>query len=100
MDVGNYKTRRRALKGNPLVCNVCGVNNALGVAASHLGPISFAYCRECIAHFAEPEAMFEYLLNEFTNTDACPAEWLDNLSTFKDGEYQSWTVWLANHEGS
>lgn len=31
-----------------MTCNVCNKNEALGVAASPFGPISLAYCRECI----------------------------------------------------
>ena len=37
-----------------LICDVCEKNEALGVAASPLGPISFAYCSECLKQKVEP----------------------------------------------
>ena len=32
----------------PLLCNVCGKNEAKGVACSVFGAISLAYCQECL----------------------------------------------------
>jgi len=32
----------------PLICDVCGKNVAKGVACSVFGPISLAYCQECL----------------------------------------------------
>lgn len=37
-------------------CDVCG-DQAIGVACSRLGPISFAYCRRCAEKCAEPYGM-------------------------------------------
>ena len=37
-----------------LICDVCNENEALGVAASPLGPISHAYCAECLRQKVEP----------------------------------------------
>jgi hypothetical protein len=37
-------------------CDVCGAE-AIGVACSRLGPISFAYCRRCSEEWTEPYGM-------------------------------------------
>jgi hypothetical protein len=35
-------------------CQVCDKNDAIGVACGACGPISIAYCRECLQIGAEP----------------------------------------------
>lgn len=35
-------------------CQVCDKNDAIGVACGACGPISIAYCRECLQAGAEP----------------------------------------------
>ena len=37
-----------------MICNVCGEREAIGVASSSAGAISFAYCAECAAAGREP----------------------------------------------
>lgn len=39
-------------------CQVCKKNDAIGVASGACGPISFAYCSECLLSGAQP---FAYL---------------------------------------
>lgn len=42
---------------NPTIlgkCQVCKKNDAIGVACGACGPISIAYCRECLQAGAEP----------------------------------------------
>lgn len=36
------------------ICDVCGQERAVGVASSITGPVSFAYCRKCLAQNREP----------------------------------------------
>lgn len=37
-----------------LTCDVCKKREAVGIAASSCGPVSFAYCRSCLSVGAEP----------------------------------------------
>src|SRR5919109_204932 len=39
------------------MCDVCGKRTPIGVAASSIGPMSFAYCRSCLEERAEPYFM-------------------------------------------
>jgi len=41
-------------------CNVCE-KPSVGVASSRLGPISLAFCAECLQNGAEPEILMWYL---------------------------------------
>lgn len=38
-------------------CDCCGEERDVGVACSPLGPVSFAYCRDCLKAGAEPYGM-------------------------------------------
>lgn len=43
-------------------CDVCGKSGKIYVAASTMGPVSFAYCEQCLANGAEPyQAMVSYV---------------------------------------
>lgn len=43
-------------------CDVCGKSGKIYVAASTMGPVSFAYCEKCLANGAEPyQAMVSYV---------------------------------------
>ena len=43
-------------------CNVCGKRDKLYVAASTMGPCSYAYCEECLSKGLEPySAMVDYI---------------------------------------
>lgn len=52
-----------------LQCDVCGRDGALGVASSTTGPVSYAWCRECLEVQTEPEGAFEYLYYFVANKD-------------------------------
>lgn len=60
-------------------CDVCGKETKVAVCASSIGPISFAYCRSCLAAGAEPyEHMVSYV--------ACAGKWPEEISA----EAQAW----------
>ena len=44
-------------KGLGLTCQVCDERPAIGVACSPLGPVSYAYCRECLGAGADNYGM-------------------------------------------
>lgn len=74
----------------PLVCQVCGGGSgeeALGVAGSTLGPVSFAYCRPCLEQGAEPCRPLRLLvLWDCGGLEGC-AEWVRYLTTWHEGRY-------------
>ena len=46
----------------PGVCEVCGKNAPVVVCASAFGPVSFAYCKECLIANMEPyQHMVDYV---------------------------------------
>lgn len=58
-----------------LTCDVCGENEAVGVAASSCGPVSFAYCQECLSAGREPYgALVAYVCGAQSMDDL--AEWI------------------------
>ena len=71
------------------MCDVCNRTDRedLGVASSSLGPISLAFCRECLDNHAEPE----WLIHQCYLTDNWRVR-LENFGTvihyFKDGVYK------------
>jgi hypothetical protein len=69
-------------KGEKIMkCDVCGKESETFVAASAYGPISFAYCRECLENGLEPyDAIVAYIacaghfpedINEAYQKDVC-----------------------------
>lgn len=81
-----------------LTCDVCG-QPAIGVASSCVGPISWAFCRECLNQKAEPEFSFGYLYDEVSTDGEGLADWVSILKTFKDGRYWTWDEWVKwRHE--
>lgn len=54
-------------------CDVCGKKTDVAVLATQFGPMSFAYCRDCIAAGAEPyAALVSYI--------ACAGPWPDAIN--------------------
>lgn len=49
--------RRKNGYVEPLICDVCGNEEAIGVASSTLGAVSFAYGKRCLSEHAEPYGM-------------------------------------------
>ncbi len=82
---------------DPLICNVCNKHEALGVASSGLGPVSFAFCRECLTHHAEPEFMLQYVFDETGGQLELPAFYA-GISTYKDGSYIPYEEWARTAE--
>jgi len=81
------------------LCDVCGKNEAIGVASTSV-PMSVAYCRECLAHGADPEMVFVYWAED---CDIKPDEHRspDESVTFKDDRYISYREWYqdrGNHD--
>lgn len=74
-----------------LKCDVCG-QPALGVCSSSFGPVTFAYCYECINKPAEPRSTFEYLFEE-TGGEGLVHN-VNEFFTFIDGRYVSWSDFL------
>jgi len=67
-----------------LTCNVCNKNEALGVASSALGAISFAYCRTCLDHNADP---YWIIQSSFKDCRGEVAEWAQAMSIYRNGVY-------------
>ena len=57
--------------------------------------MSFASCRECLSNVAEPEFCFHYLYDCVSHDGEGLADFVNELSTFKDGVYMTWTEWKA-----
>jgi hypothetical protein len=74
-----------------LGCQVCEREDkdhaAVAVAASPLGPVSLAYCRECLAHQADALFMYEAVL-EMDNWRA-GLEGFGAMVIWKDGRYMT-----------
>jgi hypothetical protein len=70
-------------------CDVCvrEVDEIVGVAASCLGPVSFAFCRECLNNSAEPKDMIEFTIDSCGGLDEVRPEVLDSITYFEDGKY-------------
>jgi hypothetical protein len=73
-------------------CECCNLDKEVWVCSSSLGPLSLAFCRECLDHKAEPEWLFRMTLDDVGADYIAP--WVRQLSTFKDGQYLSWQEWL------
>jgi hypothetical protein len=74
-------------------CNCCLRNEReTWVHSSSIGAMSFASCRECLDHDAEPEFAFAYLY-DFVSKDG---EGLREVTeqVFKDGSYWTWEEWV------
>lgn len=77
-----------------LTCDSCGRGNVIGVASSSLGAVSWAWCRECLDHNAEPPIMFEFVFEDVADGN------IDNLvpefktyQVYLQGQYWPITVW-------
>lgn len=69
-----------------LICEVCGKNEAVGVANCTLAqPCSHAYCRLCLQHHADPLWCWMTVL-EIIGPGAA-AEWVSEVRSYKDGQY-------------
>lgn len=65
-------------------CDVCKRVGIAGLASSCLGPITLAYCQECLNNNAEPEWLLGF------NWDSCRedvAYWVRELKTWVNDKY-------------
>ena len=69
-----------------LACEVCGKERAVGVASS-VGPVSFAYGRQCLRNRAEPEWLISFMLEENGGLQGCNKWFLDCVGTYLRGKY-------------
>jgi len=69
-------------------CDVCSRNAPTQVAASGLGPASFAYCDQCIEHQAEPLNMIATKIMLAGGLDNFQPESLGTVTTYAEGAYQ------------
>jgi hypothetical protein len=70
-------------------CDVCG-GAAKGVAASSLGPISLAYCQECLSRGAEPIGMWHLTIGLCDGPDGVRPEFTEHAASYKNGRYIGW----------
>lgn len=78
-----------------LVCSVCRENEALGVAASPLAPVSLSYCRRCLDHGADAEFLFQWAFDGVGGDVSELAPWVLAMKVFRDGEYISVEEWAS-----
>lgn len=81
----------------PGLCDVCGQREALGVASSALGPVSWAYCRECLRKPADVACMFAATIDGCDGS-ANVADWVKDLWTWDGGAYVTFADFAAKHE--
>lgn len=84
---------------NPHLCDVCRKNEMAGVASSALGAVSWAFCRECLAKNAEPEVMFAHIFDDVSDNGEGIADWVKDMTTFKDGRYITWGEYVQLRRG-
>jgi hypothetical protein len=80
-------------------CDVCHVQEPIGVASSGLGPMSLAYCRECAERGAEEEGMVLFTLWNCDGDLDNLADWAkEGITVFKDGEYLSLADYVERYK--
>ena len=72
-----------------LVCNVCGSNEAIGVACSACGPMSFAYCQRCAVSGREPYGAVVAAMLGIPDMDGVAAWFKPVLKTTLEAEGKS-----------
>lgn len=69
-----------------LMCEVCRKNEAVGVAGCTLSqPVSHAYCRDCLAHKADPKWCMFTVFDIVGLQNLAP--WVKSVNTYHDGKY-------------
>lgn len=76
------------------LCDVCRKNEAAGVCSSALGPVSWAYCSQCLSRNAEPAVMFDATIDGCGGVDGV-ADWVRQMTTFVDGNYVPFDTYAA-----
>jgi hypothetical protein len=70
-----------------MICDVCKNGIPVGVASSALGPMSFAYCGECLANHAEPYWLIEHTIISCGGWSQVWEGFGETFTFFKDGAY-------------
>lgn len=76
-------------QANGNCCDVCGRDRPSKLAASTLGPVSLAYCEECVARGAEPLMMVATAIFIAGGPDGGDLTGLREVVTFDEGHYHS-----------
>jgi hypothetical protein len=75
------------MKETRMICSVCGENQADGVFASRIAPVSCAYCRSCSKKGAEPYGVLvtrvAHLMTLRPNYELSPKLLFVKKATFK-----------------
>jgi hypothetical protein len=74
--------------GEKLMCEVCGLEQAVGVACSPLGAVSLAYGRNCLNFGADALWMIDATIDCCCGPEHM-ASWFWGMMTYKDGKYLS-----------
>ena len=76
-------------------CDCCETKDVAGVVSSSLGPISFAYCKECLSANAEPEFMVRGMMDDCDDLDGVAVWVKDNIKIYEEkGKYLSLQEWF------
>lgn len=73
------------------MCDVCDKTEMVGVVSSSFGPVSLAYCKECLEKPADAEFIFQYLYNDVGDRGEGLVKELDKFYTWREGAYISWS---------
>lgn len=75
-------------------CDVCGREPSVGIASAASGPMSLAYCAECISRGAcalfEFHYLFDFVSTDGEGLDPCIQTWI----AWRDGEYIAWSDYV------
>lgn len=82
------------IQGEFRECEVCSRESEVFVHSSRAGPMSFASCRDCLTHIAEPVFVFHYLYDFVGTKGENLADRVQRLQTFQDGAYITWSDWV------
>ena len=70
------------------ICEVCKQKKTIaGVASSTLGPVSLAFCIDCLQNHAEPKSLIEFVIEE-DNWRIHLDGFFDVVHFYEDGKYK------------
>ena len=79
-------------------CECCWRERELvGVASSTAGPMSIAWCRECLDNHAEPKWMLEYLIEQ-DNWRIHDPEYRIAVTFFENGSYHPFLEFIQEYK--
>lgn len=81
-------------------CDCCNRERLVRVAASPIGPASFAYCDECLSAGAEPEGTVVYLWEDVAdkNWSNIRKTLVEETTVYKDGKYLTLEEWSKQYQ--